>query len=72
MFMLVLTIAGGVFLVAILGFVVWVAAFRHRAGTLSIADAPQGLNGDDAATRGDYIGGSGRPPGDYVGGGPFF
>lgn len=65
MFILVLAIAGGVFLTVILTVVIWVAASRNN-------DGPQNRHRGDEVTRGDYIGGSGRAPGDYVGGGPFF
>ena len=72
MFMTVLVSVGGVFLMALLGFVIWVAAFRRDYYTWSTGDAPQLLRKGDAEARGDYIGGSGRAPGDYVGSGPYW
>ena len=38
MFMMILTIAGGGFLLAVLGFVIWVAAFRRDDDAWSTAD----------------------------------
>ena len=72
MFMTVLVLVGGGFLMALLGFVIWVAAFRRDDNTWSTWDGPQRLRKGEAGARGDYIGGSGRAPGDYVGGGPYW
>ena len=72
MFMMILTIAGGVFLLALLGFVTWVAAFRRDDDIWSTADGPQRLRKGEAEARGDYVGGSGRAPGDYVGSFPYW
>ncbi len=72
MFMMILAVVGGIFLTVILGFVVWVAAFRQDDRTWSIADGPQRLHRGEAEARGDYVGGSGRAPGDYVGIFPFW
>ena len=68
----VLAVGGGLFLTAILGFIVWVAAFRDEVVNLSRADETQRISWSESAARGDYIGGSGRARGDYVGTGSFW
>ena len=70
--MTILAVGGGVFLTAILGFLVYVAAFRNEAVNLSKADETQRISWSESAARGDYIGGSGRARGDYVGSGSFW
>ena len=72
MFVTVLAVGGGIFLTAILGFMIWVAAFRNEEAALSNADETQRIRWSEATARGDYIGGSGRVRGDYVGTGSFW
>ena len=70
--MMALVLMGGVFLMSLLGFVIWVAAFRRDDNTWATGVGPQRLRKGDAEASGDYVGGSGRAPGDYVGSGPYW
>ena len=54
--MVVLAVGGGIFLTAILEFVIWVDAFRREEASLSNADETQRIRWGEAAAWGDYIG----------------